>query len=191
MKRHRPDEPTPAPEFVETAPEETAPEFVETAPEFVETAPEETAPAALTVAEAQCRLNASQNNYRAANDTVREKRAALGVALHRWLRLTDQAPPTAEENAREFIRQSNIERGLRATGQIPQRRHGSHGPSVIDQIASGTRGATYSNRSGAFAFKRGATTLAQSQAKLNAIQAEREMAAADPGGYPANALRRG
>lgn len=146
----------------------------------------------VTVAEAQRALNSSQNCYRAANDAVREKRAKLGVALHRWLQLTDQASPTFDENVREFIRQSNIERGLRATGQLPQRqRGGGHGPSVIDQVAAGTRGATYSNRSGAFAFKRGATSLAQSEARRQRIAAEREIAAADPGGYPANALRRG
>lgn len=93
--------------------------------------------------------------------TVKRHRAVLAAALVAW---TASGPIiTPEQAARDFIRQGIEERAARAARRT-QRRIGS----AVDAMAQATAGGSY-RAGGGFAYKRGAMSLAQSQAKLNEI----------------------
>jgi hypothetical protein len=168
-------EKTPAPE-PRAAGKASSPEPVDTAAPVAEDAgPQEAEEAeeqlTLSITEAKNRLLESQIFLRTATDQQRQCRARLSRAIAGWQAALGTIV-TPEQNARAHIAHENEQRRLRAEGLLPARSGRARpGPSVIDAIAHGTAGAVYGNRSGAFAFKRGATDIATSQRRLNAMVA--------------------
>jgi hypothetical protein len=135
----------------------------------------EVIPLPLSVAAAQRRLIESQVRLRTAIDRQRECRGRIGIAIQKWQQAIG-AIVTAEDNVRQHLASEAQKRADRAAGRIPARSGRARpGPSVIDQIAAGTAGAVYGNRGGAFAYKRGAMGLAQSQVALNRMAAARKL----------------
>lgn len=108
-------------------------------------------------------LDMARYEAREAGVTVKRHRAALAAALARW---TASGPIyTPEMAARDFIAQGVAERAARAAGRAARRTQ-RHLPSAVDAMAAATVGGSY-RAGGGFAYKRGAMSLAQSQAKLN------------------------
>ena len=125
----------------------------------------------MTITEAKNRLLESQILFRTATDHQRICRARLSRAIGAWQGAIGVII-TPTDNVRAHIASENEQRQLRAEGKLPSRGGRARpGPSVIDAIAAGSAGAVYGNRGGAFAFKRGATDIATSQRRLNAMVA--------------------
>ena len=125
----------------------------------------------LTIQDARKRMVESQFRLRASVDRQSQARQRVARAISRWQAACGAVVSDAELR-RQHLAHEAEQRRLRAEGRLPERAGRARpGPSVIDQIAAATAGASYGRGAGTFAFRRGGTDIATSPRRLDAMLA--------------------
>jgi hypothetical protein len=132
--------------------------------------PEIEPPAVLTIGDARKRMVESQIRLRSAVDKQAQARQRVARAIGKWQAAIGNIV-TDTDLRRQHLAHEAEQRELRAAGLIPPRGASRVLQSRVDQIAAATAGAAYGKGTGHFAYKRGATDIATSQRRLDAMLA--------------------